>query len=109
MPPRRTSLATRASLAASLVAALSIAAPAAALDPGDTLILAPRLGPRPSTDRVGSSPASAARGTAASPAGASVTGNTCTGWNYQGVPPQTIWVWRHLTGVSEQYDFLFYV
>jgi hypothetical protein len=36
------------------------------------------------------------------------TGNTCTGWDYTLVPPETIWVWRTATDVAEQYDFLFY-
>jgi hypothetical protein len=36
------------------------------------------------------------------------SGHTCTGWNYQLVPPPTIWVYRIGTGVSEQYDFVFY-
>jgi hypothetical protein len=35
-------------------------------------------------------------------------GHTCTGWEYQLVPPPTIWVYRLGTGVSEQYDFDFY-
>ena len=46
----------------------------------------------------------------AHPAPASpLTTNTCTGWNYQLVPPPTIRVYRHATGASEQYDFVFYV
>jgi hypothetical protein len=36
------------------------------------------------------------------------TGNTCTGWDYTLLPPDTIWVWRSATNVAEQYDFLFY-
>jgi hypothetical protein len=33
---------------------------------------------------------------------------TCTGWNYQLVPPETIKVWITADQVSEQYDFVFY-
>jgi carboxypeptidase family protein/stage II sporulation SpoD-like protein len=80
----------------------------APLYPGDTLIVSPRLRAEAYTDRVLTPRERAARGTTGPVAGGSATGNTCTGWDYQGVPPQTIWVWRHLTGVSEQYDFLFY-
>jgi Stage II sporulation protein/Carboxypeptidase regulatory-like domain len=84
----------------------------APLYPGDTLELHAELGreafthavltPRERTDhpdRQGRSPGPA------SPA----TAPTCTGWTYQLTPPPTIWVYRHATDVSEQYDFEFYV
>lgn len=35
-------------------------------------------------------------------------GNTCTGWDYILVPPETIKVFRSEEGVSEEYDFFFY-
>jgi len=35
--------------------------------------------------------------------------STCTGWNDELLPPQNIWVWRVEGGVSEQYDFAFYL
>lgn len=36
-------------------------------------------------------------------------GNTCSGWDYQNVPPPTIKVWRSEEGVSEEYDYFFYL
>ncbi len=38
-----------------------------------------------------------------------VTHNTCTGWDYQLVPPPTIKVFISDDGVSREYDFVFYV
>ena len=35
--------------------------------------------------------------------------STRTGWADTLLPPQNIWVWRVETGVSEQYDFAFYL
>jgi len=36
------------------------------------------------------------------------TGETCTGWNYQLVPPQNIWVYVTPDKKAEQFDFTFY-
>jgi hypothetical protein len=36
-------------------------------------------------------------------------GNTCSGWDYQSVPPPTIKVWLSEEDVSEEYDYFFYV
>jgi len=74
---------------------------------GDTLLLHAALTKAPFDDRV-LSPAE--RGTPARPLPRqSLTSNTCTGWDYQLVPPPTIKVFRHVTGAVEQYDFQFYV
>src|ERR1041385_5850545 len=35
--------------------------------------------------------------------------STCTGWTDTLLPPQNIWVWMAESGVSEQYDFAFYL
>ncbi len=35
--------------------------------------------------------------------------STCTGWSDTLLPPQNIWVWMVESGVSEQYDFAFYL
>ncbi len=78
------------------------------LYPGDTLILNVRLGSKPFTDRVLTpQERMASEGARSGAADAPLTG-TCSGWNYQQVPPSTIWVYRMESGVSEQYDFEFY-
>ncbi len=85
----------------------------APLWPGDALILHVELSAAPFTDRVRTPAERArlgARDTAAAHAGgdARPASNTCSGWDDQLVPSPTIWVYRTKTGVSEQYDFVFY-
>jgi hypothetical protein len=72
----------------------------------DTLRLHVELGAKPFDHRV-QTPQQRRTPQRRAPA-AAPTGNTCTGWDYSLVPPQTIWVWRSATNVAEQYDFLFY-
>jgi hypothetical protein len=78
------------------------------LYPNDTLVLSVRLSLSPFVDRV-QDPAERAVGGAAAWSSLSVAGNTCSGWDYQLVPPAEIWVYRHLTDVSQRYAFEYYV
>jgi hypothetical protein len=81
------------------------------LSPGDTLILHAQLSRSSFTDHVLTPAERAARGIGSVGAPqqlGSPLANTCTGWDYQLVPPEKIWVLRTKTNVSEQYDFVFY-
>ncbi|HEX9235549.1 MAG TPA: SpoIID/LytB domain-containing protein, partial [Actinomycetota bacterium] len=50
------------------------------------------------------------RSTAQTPASQSIlaSGNTCTGWDVELLPPPAIWVYLSQDHVSKQYDFYFY-
>jgi hypothetical protein len=50
----------------------------------------------------------AARGPGGPRGSAAPTGNTCTGWDKQLIPPDKIKVYRHVSGDSESRDFVFY-
>jgi len=72
----------------------------------DTLELTVQLRPFAWTHRVLSPSERAHR--AASKGQAAPTGETCTGWIYQLVPPQDIWVYVTPDKKAEQFDFTFY-
>jgi hypothetical protein len=77
------------------------------LYPGDTLVLRAELRSR-NWDHQVLTPAE--RGGRARTGAPNIElGNTCSGWNYENVPPPTIKVWRSEEGVSEEYDYYFYV
>lgn len=75
------------------------------LYPNDTLVLYAELRSRPFTHAV-PPPQNEESTSRQAPRG---TGNTCSGWDYQLVPPETIKVWISAEGVSKEYDFVFYV
>jgi hypothetical protein len=77
------------------------------LYPNDTLVLHAELRARPFLHVV---PPAGSEGAAGPGRGSKgITGNTCSGWDYQLVPPETIRVWISDEGVSKEYDFVFYV
>jgi hypothetical protein len=80
----------------------------APLYPGDSLILNAELGGAPFSHRVMTPEERAARGLGVSDGSAAPTGNTCSGWDTQLIPPDTIKVFRHESGISESRDFVFY-
>lgn len=76
------------------------------LYPNDTLVLHAELTREPFTHQVLTPQERAARGQAAG--AAAPTGETCSGWDTQLIPPDDIKVFRHETGISETRDFVFY-
>lgn len=75
------------------------------LPPGDTLRIRAELRERSWSHMVTDGPAKTTR----RPRPVAVaTGNTCTGWNAEQVPPPTIKVYLHEEATSRQYDFYFY-
>jgi stage II sporulation SpoD-like protein len=83
----------------------------APLYPNDALILHAELGHASFAHHV-TTPQERASGVGAgaeAPAAqAGPTGNTCTGWDTQLIPPENIKVYRHESGNSESRDFVFY-
>lgn len=81
----------------------------APLYPNDALILHAELGSAPFAHRVTTPQERAAAGEAGAPRDqAAPTGNTCTGWDTQLIPPQNIKVYRTGTDKYESRDFVFY-
>ena len=80
----------------------------APLYPNDTLILHAELGHGAFSHHVMTPQERAANGARAPRNSAAPTGNTCTGWDTQLIPPSTIKVLRTLNGAIEKRDFDFY-
>jgi hypothetical protein len=91
---------------ASVHAPPSVPAPPSVHAPASVDAPPTRTGPAGAGSAPGSVPTATSSG--AGHGGGVAVGHTCTGWEYQLVPPPTIWVYRTGTGVSEQYDFVFY-